>query len=66
MYKTSLERIMSNYLENRTNEDETQMLLNHLIESERDRHIINLAAAGLRCMQPDNRRNNEKQYDSRH
>ena len=51
--------MMSKYLENRTNEKETQMVLDHLMESERDRHIMNLAAAGLRCMQPDNRRNKE-------
>ena len=59
MYRINLESIMSKYLENRTNEKETQMVLDHLMESERDRHIMNLAAAGLRCMQPDNRRNKE-------
>lgn len=59
MYRINLDSIMSKYLENRTNEKETQMVLDHLMESERDTHIMNLAAAGLRCMQPDNRRNNE-------
>lgn len=59
MYRINLESIMSKYLENRTNEKETQMVLDLLMESERDRHIMNLAAAGLRCMQPYNRRNNE-------
>ena len=54
MYRINLDSIMSKYLENRTNEKETQMVLDHLMESERDRHIMNLAAAGLRCMQPDN------------
>lgn len=52
MYKIDLESILSKYLENRTDENETQMALDHLMESERDRQIINLAAAGLR-MQPD-------------
>lgn len=59
MYRIDLESIMSKYLENKTNEKETQMVLDYLIESERDRHIMNLAAAGLRCMQPDNRRIND-------
>ena len=59
MNRINIESMMSKYLENRTNEKETQMVLDHLMESERDRHIMNLAAAGLRCMQPDNRRNNE-------
>lgn len=52
MYKIDLESILSKYLENRTDENETQMALDHLMESERDRQIINLAAAGLRT-QPD-------------
>ena len=56
MNRINIESMMSKYLENRTNEKETQMVLDHLMESERDRHIMNLAAAGLRCMQPDNRR----------
>ena len=56
MYRINTESMISKYLENRTNEKETQMVLDHLMESERDRHIMNLAAAGLRCMQPDNRR----------
>lgn len=55
MCNENLESIMAKYLENRTNEEETQMVLDHLKESERDRHIMNLAAAGLRCMQADNR-----------
>lgn len=59
MYQKELESIMSKYLENRTNEIETQMVLDHLMESERDRHIMNLAAAGLQCMQPGNRRIND-------
>lgn len=59
MYRINLESIMSKYLEDRTNEKETQMVLDHLMESERDRHIMNLAAAGLRCMRPYNRQNNE-------
>ena len=59
MYRINLDSIMSKYLENRTNEKETQMVLEQLMESERDRHIMILAAAVLRCMQPDNRRNNE-------
>lgn len=59
MYRINLESIMSKYLENRTNEKETQMVLDHLMESERDRHIMNLAAVGLRYMQPDNRRIND-------
>ena len=56
MCNENLESIMAKYIENKTNEEETQMVLDHLMESERDRHIMNLAAAGLRCMQPDNRR----------
>ena len=59
MCNENLESIMAKYLENRTDEEETQMVWNQLMESKRDRHIMNLAAAGLRCMQPDNRRNNE-------
>ena len=55
MCNENLESIMATYLENKTNEEETQMVLDHLMESERDRHIMNLAAAGLRCMQTDNR-----------
>lgn len=55
MYENNLESIMLKYLEYRENKEETQMVLDHLMESERERHIINLAAAGLRCMQPDNR-----------
>lgn len=46
---------MAKYLENGTNEKEAQFVLEHLMESERDRHIMNLAAAGLLCIQPDNR-----------
>ena len=53
MCNENLESIMAKYLENRTDEEETQMVLDHLMESERDRHIMNLAAAGLRCMQAD-------------
>ena len=55
MCNENLESIMAKYLENRTDEEETQMVLNHLMESKRDRHIMNLAAARLRCMQADNR-----------
>lgn len=51
MCNEKLESIMAKYLENRTNEEETQMVLEFLVKSERDRHIMNLAAAGLRCMQ---------------
>lgn len=55
MCNENLESIMAKYLENGTNEKETQIVLEHLMESERDRHIMNLAAAGLLCIQPDNR-----------
>lgn len=55
MCNENLESIMAEYLENGTNEKETQIVLEHLMESERDRHIMNLAAAGLLCIQPDNR-----------
>lgn len=55
MCNENLESIMAKYLENGTNEKETQFVLEHLMESERDRHIMNLAAAGLLCIQPDNR-----------
>lgn len=55
MCNESLESIMAKYLENKTNEGETQMVLEHLMESEKDRHIMNLAAAGLRYMQSDSR-----------
>lgn len=51
MYNEKLESIMAKYLENKTNEEETQMVLEFLVKSEKDRHIMNLAAAGLRCMQ---------------
>ncbi len=53
MCDENLESIMAKYLENGTSEEETQKILSHLMESERDRQIINLAAAGLRSMQPD-------------
>lgn len=43
---------MAKYLENKSTEIETQMILDHLMSSERDRHIINLAAAGLQSMSP--------------
>lgn len=55
MCNENLESIMAKYLENMTNETETQIVLEHLMESERNRHIINLAAAGLLFIQPDNR-----------
>lgn len=55
MSETIIESMMAKYLENRTNEEETQMVLEHLMESERDRQIINLAAAGLRSMQTESR-----------
>ena len=52
MYNNEENELMARYLESKTSEIETQMVLEHLMNSERDRHIINLAAAGLRCMQP--------------
>lgn len=55
MCNEKLESIMAKYLESRTNEEEIQIVLEHLMESERDRHIMNLAAAGSLCMQPNKR-----------
>lgn len=52
MYNNEENELMARYLESKTSEIETQMVLEHLMNSERDRHIINLAAAALRCMQP--------------
>lgn len=52
MYNNEKNVLMASYLESKTSEVETQMVLEHLMNSERDRHIMNLAAAGLRCMQP--------------
>lgn len=51
MNDNEIEKIMCKYLEYETSEEETHIVLDHLIVSERERHIINLAAAGLRCMQ---------------
>lgn len=55
MCRKKLYSIKSKYLDNCTNKDETRLVLDCLMKSERERHIMNLAAAGLRCMQPDNR-----------
>lgn len=66
MYENKLESIMLKYLEHRENKEEAQMVLDHLMESERERHIINLAAAGLRCMHQTIDKLKIKQYDSRH
>lgn len=52
MDNDQIESIMAKYLENKSTEIETQMILDHLMSSERDRHIINLAAAGLQSMSP--------------
>lgn len=53
--KEQIESLMSKYLENKTTYQETQILIEHLNKSERDRQILNLAAAGLRQMQLRNR-----------
>lgn len=51
MYDKDIELIMAKYLDNKATGDETCMVLEHLLASERDRQIINLATAGLRSMQ---------------
>ena len=57
MYKEFTKSIMAKYLENKTNKEETLFILEHLIPSEKDRQILNLASAGLRCMYPENLQN---------
>lgn len=52
MHDENSESIMAKYLENRTNVEENHRVLDHLMKNERDRIIMNLAAAGLRSMQP--------------
>lgn len=47
------ESLLAKYLENRTDETETLMVLDLLLKSEKERIIMDLAAAGLRCMLPD-------------
>lgn len=51
MNNNEIEEIMGKYLERRASEEETHILLDYLITSRKDLHIINLASAGLRCMQ---------------
>ena len=53
MHDENSESIMAKYLENHTNVEETHGVLGYLTRNERDRIIMNLAAAGLRSMQPD-------------
>lgn len=52
MHDEISESIMAKYLENHTNVEETHRVLDYLMQNERDRIIMNLAAAGLRYMQP--------------
>ena len=54
MYKEFTKSIMAKYLENKTNKEETLFILEHLMQSENDRQILNFASAGLRCMYPEN------------
>lgn len=51
MYNNEKNVLMASYLESKTAGIENQKVLKHLMNSERDRHIMNLAAAGLQCMQ---------------